>query len=461
MRNLIFIIICLLLLSCNVQTKEVSYILTAPASGILLKEQEKLNFEMVTPAAEFIDINEAITYQNMDGFGITLTQGSALHLLGMSAQARKKLLRELFGNNEDGIGLSYLRIAVAASDLNDSIFSYHDLLPDQEDPELELFDLGPDKRDVIPILKEILGVNPKIKIMASPWSPPAWMKDNKDSRGGKLLPENYDVYARYLVKYIQQMADEGITIDALTVQNEPLHPGNNPSLLMLAEEQRDFVKHHLGPLFQANYIETKIIIYDHNADRPEYPISILDDAEAKQYIYGTAFHLYAGKIEALSEVHKAHPDKHIYFTEQWIGAPGNLAGDLAWHVENLIIGATRHWAKTVLEWNLSSNPTLTPYTARGGCDRCLGMVTIDGDSVVRNPAYYILGHAAKHVPPGSIRVDTNIPTNFPNVAFLRPDGKAVLILLNSGKEPASIDVRHQEYLGTINLDNGAVATLIF
>jgi glucosylceramidase len=461
MRNLCFIISCLLLLSCDVQNKEVRLILTDPASGVLFQEQDKLSFEMVTPAGEFIDINEAITYQNIDGFGVTLSQGSALHLLGMTQQARKSLLRELFGTDEDGIGLSYLRISVAASDLNDSVFSYHDLLPGQEDPDLELFDLGPDRRDVIPILKEILDVNPNIKIMASPWSPPAWMKDNKDSRGGKLLPEHYDVYARYLVRYIQQMAEEGITIDALTVQNEPLHPGNNPSLLMQAEDQRDFVKHHLGPVFKENDIKTKIIIYDHNADRPDYPISILDDDEAKQFIHGTAFHLYAGKIEALSEVHKAHPDKHIYFTEQWIGAPGNLAGDLVWHVENLIIGGTRNWARTVLEWNLSSNPTLTPYTDRGGCDRCLGTVTIDGDNVLRNPGYYILAHAAKNVRPGSIRIDTNIPSGFPNVAFLRPDKKVVMILLNPGKEPASIAVRHQDYVGTIHLDNGAVATLIF
>ncbi len=461
MRNLCLILSCLLLLSCDVQNKEVRFILTAPASGVLFQEQDKLTFEMVTPAGEFIDINEAITYQDIDGFGVTLSQGSALHLLGMSPQARKNLLRELFGTSEDGIGLSYLRISVAASDLNDSVFSYHDLLPEQEDPELELFDLGPDRSDVIPILKEILEVNPDIKIMASPWSPPAWMKDNKDSRGGKLLPENYDVYARYLARYIQQMAEEGINIDALTVQNEPLHPGNNPSLLMLAEDQRDFVKHHLGPVFKENKIKTKIIIYDHNADRPDYPISILDDDEAKQYIHGTAFHLYAGKIDALSEVHKAHPDKHIYFTEQWIGAPGNLEGDLVWHVENLIIGATRNWARTVLEWNLSSNPTLTPYTDRGGCDRCLGSVTIDGDSVVRNPGYYILAHAAKYVRPGSIRIDTNMPSGFPNVAFLTPDKKVVMIILNPEKEPASIAVRHQDYVGTIHLDKGAVATLIF
>jgi glucosylceramidase len=450
----------LFLIGCNQPKMEAEFRLTDPKNEILFEKQPPIIFSKSSSENPGITFDENLTYQKMDGFGFTLTQGSAIHLLGMNAEARKEILTELFGKEENSIGVSYLRLAVAASDLNEYPFSYHDIEEAEKGTLLLAFDLGPDRNDVIPILKEIMAINPDIKLMASPWSPPAWMKDNKDTRGGKLHPEFYDRYALYLVKYIQQMAEEGFSIDALTIQNEPLHPGNNPSLLMLAEEQRDFIKYHLGPKFGANQIKTKIIIYDHNADRPDYPISILDDPEAKKYIDGSAFHLYGGKIEALSEVHKAHPDKNLYFTEQWVGAPGNLAGDLAWHTKNLTIGAPRNWAKTVLEWNLSSAPDLKPHTDRGGCDQCLGAITIEMDNVIRNPAYYIIAHASKYILPGSIRIDSNEPEGLPNVAFKRPDGKIVVLILNEYKESKSFAINHKDWSGEVILEAGAVATIL-
>jgi glucosylceramidase len=453
-----------LAISCSQPTKDVEFWLTDPSQEIKFQIQDSLTFQTEgnTQAAGLtIQINPETSYQEIDGFGFTLSQGSAIHLLGMSDSARRTLLEELFGKKGSQISISYLRLAVAASDLNERPFSYNDLEDSLAvDLELEKFDLGPDRKDVIPILKEILAVNPDIKLMASPWSPPSWMKDNKDTRGGSLLEEYEPVYAQYLVKYIQEMKVEGITIDALTIQNEPLHPGNNPSLLMLPEQQARFIGVHLGPAFREAEIRTKILIYDHNADRPDYPITVLQDSLANPFIDGSAFHLYGGKIEALSEVHQAFPDKHIYFTEQWIGAPGNLAGDLTWHAKNLIIGATRNWAKTVLEWNLTSNLSLTPFTDRGGCDRCLGAVTIDADSVTRNPAYYIIGHASKFVVPGSVRIDSNEVEGLPNVAFQRPDGNLVLIVLNEGSEPKIFSAKFAEKTFQARLNPGAVGTFI-
>lgn len=463
MKNLLscFISVTVLgLFSCKEMPKQGEIWLTDPSKDILFQKQENLLFEPTEELVADIFVDEEIKFQEIEGFGFTLSQGSAMHLLGVDEDKRKELLQELFGEGENDIGISYLRLSIAASDLNETVFSYHDLEEGESDPELEKFDLGPDRDDVIPILKEILAINPKITLMGSPWSPPAWMKDNRDTRGGSLLPENYDAYALYFVKYIQQMKEEGIHIDAVTVQNEPLHPGNNPSLLMLAEEQRDFVKNHLGPKFKAYGLDTKIILYDHNADRPDYPITIMNDPEAKKYIHGSAFHLYGGDIEALSDVHQAHPDRHIYFTEQWIGAPGNLAGDLIWHTKNLTIGATRNWARTVLEWNLTSNPELTPFTDRGGCSRCLGAVTIDGNEVTRNPAYYIIAHASKFVTPGSMRIDSNVPDSIPNVAFLRPDGKIVTLLLNESKEEKTFSIQTRNYVTQVSLAGGAVATVI-
>lgn len=259
------------------------------------------------------------------------------------------------------------------------------------------------------------------------------------------------------MRYIQEMAKEGIRIDAITVQNEPLHPGNNPSLLMRATEQAEFIKNHLGPAFQQARIDTKIIIYDHNCDRPDYPLAILDDPAASKYVDGSAFHLYGGKISAMSTVHAAHPDKNLYFTEQWIGAPGNLRGDLAWHIRELIVGATQNWSRTVLEWNLAADPKHEPHTP-GGCTRCLGAVTIDGDKVTRNPAYYVIAHASKAVRPGSVRIASNLVKGLPNVAFKTPDNRRVLIVLNDGRSPRTFQIRDAAKVATSTLPAGAVGT---
>ncbi|OOG71140.1 glycoside hydrolase family 30 beta sandwich domain-containing protein [Algoriphagus sp. A40] len=460
MKKILFLLSLAVCFSCTKKKQEIELWLTDPKANVLLEKQTE---DREFPESKLVlNVDSETGFQAMDGFGFTLSQGSAKHLLGMSDSARAALLQELFGKGEKDIRISYLRLSVAASDLNEFPFSYNDLQDSlAKDPALEHFSLSYDTLDVIPVLKQILAINPAIKLMASPWSPPKWMKDNKDTRGGSLLEEFEGTYACYLVNYIKAMKQEGITIDALTIQNEPLHPGNNPSLLMLPEQQARFIGVHLGPAFAENGIKTKIVVYDHNADRPDYPIAVLSDTLANPFIDGSAFHLYGGEIDALSEVHQTFPDKNIYFTEQWIGAPGSLEGDMPWHVKNLIVGASRNWAKTVLEWNLTSNPELTPFTDRGGCDRCLGAVTVSGDSVTRNPAYYVIAHASKFVEPGSVRVDSNQFVELPNVVFLRPDGKKVLIAMNEDKNPISFQIVDKEKVFFAELNPGATGTWIW
>lgn len=440
---------------------EVALWLTTPDQSSLFELQDS-SIIFGTSANQFqtIEVDDAQTYQSMDGFGYTLTGGSAMLLHQMAPQERAAILQELFGTDGNNIGVSYLRVSIGASDLDPEVFSYNDLPAGQTDEMMEQFDLSPDKKYLIPVLKEILAINPDILIMGSPWSPPTWMKTNNNSIGGSLKPAYYDAYARYFVKYIEGMAAEGITIDAITVQNEPLHPGNNPSLLMQAQDQATFIKQSLGPAFKAANLSTKIVIYDHNADRPDYPISILDDPEAKQYIDGSAFHLYGGTIDALSKVHAAHPDKHLYFTEQWIGAPGNFAGDVRWHLKNLIIGAPRNWSRTVLEWNLAADPQQKPHTP-GGCTQCLGALTIDGNTITRNPAYYIIAHASKFVRPGSVRVQSNELKELPNVAYKTPDGKTVLIVLNDSEYRQRFNIRHDGKVVATKLNAGAVGTYVW
>ncbi|MGB5818709.1 MAG: glycoside hydrolase family 30 beta sandwich domain-containing protein [Saonia sp.] len=427
----------------------------------LLEEQLIFPQEKETEIDAVITIDTSNTYQEMDGFGYTLTGGSALHIHNMSKSPREQLLQELFGTGKDEIGVSYLRLSIGGSDLDERPWSYNDLPDGETDIALEKFSLAYDTLYLIPIIKEILKIAPDIKILGSPWSPPPWMKDNKDTRGGSLKEEYYDVYAQYFVKYINAMKENGITIDAVTVQNEPLHPKNNPSMLMLAEQQAAFIKKHLGPAFEKNNIKTKIIIYDHNADRPDYPISILNDTATAKYIDGSAFHLYNGKIEALAQVHETHPNKNLYFTEQWIGEPGDFAGDMSWHTEHLIIGASRNWCKAVLEWNLAADENQEPHTDRGGCVGCLGALTITGDTVVRNPAYYIIAHASKFVRPGSVRVASEIDGNILNVAFKTPQGNIVVILQNKNGKDKSIRIKAGEKSMNMVLKPGSVGSLIF
>lgn len=414
--------------------------------------KENTNFSII--------VNPEITYQEMDGFGYTLTGGSALHINQMAPSSRSSLLNELFKWDDKNIGISYLRVSIGASDLDAAPFSYNDLPAGETDLEMTKFSINNDKEHLIPVLKEILTINPNIKIMGSPWSPPTWMKTNQNSKGGSLKPEYYDAYANYFVKYVQAMEAEGITIDAITIQNEPLHPGNNPSLLMKAPDQAVFVKKHLGPAFENAEINTKIIIYDHNADRTDYPISILNDPEANKYIDGSAFHLYGGSINALNNVHNKHPDKNLYFTEQWVGAKEQFQENLKWHTRELIVGATRNWCKTVLEWNLAANSNLEPHTD-GGCTECLGALTIDGNTIKRNVAYYIIAHASKFVRPGSQRINSNESTELPNVAFKAPSGDLVVIVLNNSSTDKSFNIITPGESVSTSLNAGAVGTFVW
>jgi glucosylceramidase len=256
------------------------------------------------------------------------------------------------------------------------------------------------------------------------------------------------------------MKKEGITLGAITIQNEPENPHNTPSLLMTAPEQNEFIKKHLGPAFRSGRIKTKIILFDHNCDHPEYPISILNDPETKPFVDGSAFHLYLGEIDALSTVHNAHPEKNIYFTEQWTSGKGDFGGDLRWHVKNVVIGATRNWSKVALEWNLAADENFNPHTSDGGCTLCLGALTI-GETLKKNVSYYIIGHASSFVKPGSVRIFSNLVDQLPNVAFITPDKKKVLIVVNDSDVEKPFSVRYQNKIANTTLPAGAVATYVW
>ncbi|MDP4209315.1 MAG: glycoside hydrolase family 30 beta sandwich domain-containing protein [Bacteroidota bacterium] len=438
----------------------VNWWLTSADKSALLTKQVPLTLgETANNGTPNIIVTSDHKYQSVDGFGFALTGGSAQHMIRMSADERKKLIQELFGKGINDIGISYLRVTIGASDLNDHVFSYDDVPAGQTDVNLEHFTLKEDEKDVIPVLKEILAVNPDIKILGSPWSGPVWMKSNNNIQGGRLKDEYYPVYAKYFVKYIKAMQQQGIAIDAITVQNEPFNDGNTPSMQFLAKEEANFIKKHLGPAFKAAGIKTKIILYDHNCDAPEYPISILTDPEARQYIDGSGFHLYAGPITALSKVHDAFPDKNLYFTEMMAVSRNDF--NVANPVNRILIGAMRNWSRNVILWNLAADPNNDPHTDNGGCTMCQGAITIDGDKVSRNLAYYTIAHATAFVPSGSVRVESSIFEDLTDVAFETPEGKTVLIVANRTGDEKQFTVSCKGKSFAASLKQGSVATYVW
>ena len=415
------------------------------AKPMLLSDQ----FNQLT-SKDTVFIDEGIQYQKIEGFGYTLTGGSAYLLHQMPLQNRAAILKELFGQGPNDLNINYLRISIGASDLDATVFSYDDLKDGEVDPDLTKMSIAPDQAFLIQILKEIQSIQPGLKLIASPWSPPVWMKDNGKSKGGHLLTKYYETYAQYFVKYIQLMRAEGLQINAVTIQNEPEHGGNNPSMLMTALEQNAFIKNHLGPAFKKQGIQTEIVIWDHNADNPNYPIQILNDSLTKSFISASAFHLYLGHESALSKLHQAHPDKKIYFTEQWTGAKGSFEGDFMWHMQHIVIGTMSNWSSMVLEWNLANDPIYGPHTP-GGCTECLGALTITGSDLKRNVSYYIIGQVAPFIPAGSVRIQTTSSnTQIQSIGFKRPDGKKVLVALNTGKQAVfTIDFEQKKYNFTL------------
>jgi glucosylceramidase len=442
-------------------TSDVAFWLTKGDRSILLQKQNvALNFTNTNNGNATIEVDENQVYQTIDGFGYTLTGGSASLINNLGNTEKDALIKELFSTDEGAIGVSYLRISIGASDLSANVFTYNERPNGQTDINQDNFSIAAEMTDLVPILKKILAVNPNIKILGSPWTAPTWMKTNNAYKGGSLKPEYYQSYAKYFVKYIQAMKAQGITIDAITIQNEPLHPGNTPSMYMEAADQAIFIKSALGPAFQAASLSTKIIVYDHNADRPDYPMAILADPAANAFVDGSAFHLYGGNISALTTVHNAYPNKNVYFTEQWVGGPGNFAEDLKWHVSTLIVGATRNWSRNVLEWNLAADPNYNPHTPDGGCTTCLGAITI-APAITRNVAYYVIAHASKFVRPGSARISSTLNNTLANVAFKTMDGKKALIVMNTSTTDQTFNIKDNGKIVTTTLPAGAAGTYVW
>lgn len=440
-------------LTACAKTEKIQVLSSLPDTDSLLVETEIPFGKVLNKDLEIIRISSSDSCQTMLGVGAALTHASAwVFNHNLTASQRDSLFKKLF--SPQGIGINYTRLAVGASDFSFDLFSYSEI----EDFTLSNFSIAEDYKDVIPMLKEILVVNPDIQIMASPWSPPAWMKTNGSMVGGKLRVDCYDVYADYLIKFIEAYQQEGITIHTMTVQNEPeFGTAAYPCMDMTAEEQKVFIRDHFGPKLAASGLPTKIVLFDHNCDNPDYPISILNDSLAKKYVDGSGFHLYKGHVSALCKVHEAHPDRNIYFTEQSGGgwAP-DFDQNVRWYVGELFVGAMNCWSKNALLWNLALDENNGPKNF--GCQDCYGVVEINKAGEIKKHAeYYALAHYGKYIQPHAKRL-VSIGDAVKGAAFLNPDGTMVYMGVYYGAKDKEVLIQTDNKSFSYTFRPGEVVT---
>jgi glucosylceramidase len=405
--------------------------------------------------APVVRVDPSVAYQEMEGFGAALTDSAAWLLQNrLSPAQRADVMAKLF-SADGGIRLSYLRLPLGASDFALRHYTFDDTCCSLGD-----FSIERDRAYVLPLARQARALNPDLKYLGTPWSAPAWMKDSGSLTTGKLLGDQYAAYADYLRKAVEAYAREGVPLAALTVQNEPQHePGTYPGMRFEWFDELNFVR-VLGPKMAGSGV--KLLTFDHNWDMAWYPKASMNES-GREFYAGSAWHCYGGAPGAMSEVHDAHPDKDVYFTEcSGGGWATNFGDNVRWYAENLIIGAPRNWAKTVLFWNLALDPAGNPHA--GGCENCRGVVTVDQNTgaVTYNEEYYALAHVSKFVRPGARRVRSDDPTaDVLSVAFRNPSGELVAVVLNKAGRAQTVRVEQGGRSFAFAVPAGSLATFVW
>lgn len=444
-----------LFLSCGSSKNAVTVIETTVTRNSDLT-RKMVDFTERKEKAETITIRLDTTarFQTMDGFGAAITGSTCFNLLKMRSEDRMKFLQETF-SDKDGFGFSYIRIAIGCSDFSLSEYTCWD---DRKSG----FSLTKEETDyVIPILKEILAINPNVKIIGSPWTCPRWMKVNnlidmqpfESWTDGELNPAFYDDYGKYFIQWLQAFAEQGINIYAITPQNEPLNRGNSASLFMGWQQQRDFVDLSLAPKIKSSGLGVKVYLFDHNYSydnmptQNDYPVKIYDSGVDDEVVVGAAYHNYGGNLSELADIHNQRPDKELIFAETSIGSWNdgrNLNVRLPEDMEEVALGTVNNWCKAVVVWNLMLDTERGP-NRDGGCQTCYGAVDIDKSdykTITRNSHYYIIAHLSSVVKPDATRIgvyeiqDKNIILS----AFQNKDGSFALILLNKSAQPKNVEI---------------------
>jgi glucosylceramidase len=410
-----------------------------------------------------IDVDDSVRYQRIEGFGGSITDASAW-VLSQTSPAQQSTIMTMLFDRQSGIGLSFLRQPVGSSDFSRSAFTYDDIYQWGTDYDLASFSIDHDRAYILPMLRAALSVNPGIKVMASPWTPPAWMKTEGSLIAGSLRTTAFDAYARYLVKFIQSYQAEGVPIESLTVQNEPLTTPPYPSMYMVAPDQATFIGQNLGPALAQAGLGTRVFAWDHNWDT-SYPFTVLADGAANRYVSGVSFHCYGGQPSAMTDFHNAYPDREVAMTECGDSSRATFGNKLTYDVRVSIIGSLRNWAGRVAKWNIALDQNLGPRLYSGACQNCQGMVTVNTSTgaVSYNEDYYAIGHASRFIQPGAYRIQSTAFSvgGVENVAAINPDGSIALVVINSGDYAQSFQIRWHGSTLTYSLDSNAVATFVW
>lgn len=480
MTKYFLLFLLLAVLASPVVGQSVSVYQTTPDLAQKLQQKASVTFSGSGTAAQTITIDDTKTYQQIDGFGASFTDSSAwLVYTKLTAAQRDDIMQKLFGRT-NGIALSFIRQPMGASDLALNFYTYDDMPAGQSDPTLANFSIQHDKAYIIPVLKQALALNPNVKMMASPWSPPAWMKTNNSLIGsaggnnGSLKTDAYGPLANYFVKYIQAYQAEGIKTDYISMQNEPLYaPSGYTGMLMQASDQVNLLNNYIAPAFAAAGIKTKVLVYDHNWDRPDYPQTILADAKARANAAGVAWHHYGGDPAAMSTVHDLHPEMEAWETE----ASGGdwQTGNILMEEGKELVNSMRNWARSYVLWNMALDQDHGPVTiapdGQHGCATCRGIITVTWDktnsggasTVTEELDYYVLGHASKFLQAGAYRIasDENVSVGLHDVAFRNPDGSIVVYAVNSGSSDITFNVKYRSQYFTATVTAGSIATFVW
>lgn len=400
-----------------------------------------------------IVVDDQTTYQTIIGLGSSL-EHSTCYNISLLPSARQKKVLESIVDKDKGVGMNLMRICFGTADFTASPwYSYDDPPNKQPDPELKYFSIEKDREYVLPILKLALQINPELKFFASPWSPPAWMKTNNNICGGKINPKYYRPFAEYLARSVEAYRAEGFDIIAITPQNEPeYYPDTYPTCGWTAQQQRDFIRDNLGPVFKQHNLATKIWCYDHNFNHPNFPATILKDPEAAKYIDGTGFHLYEGKPSAMTWLHEKFPDKHVYFTE---GSVFGMAGAVE------IVSYLRNWARCYNAWVTVIDHKAQPNPGPHDCSPTCIVLNSETLDLEYRFDYYMYGHFMKYISRGAERIDSTSSKNMPNVAFRNPDGSVVLVVANPGRKTRKLSIGWKDLGLEAELAAESIATLVW
>jgi O-glycosyl hydrolase len=438
----------------SAQDQSVAYWLTDTRNNALTPYTTEIGGSPGGGKARVIEIDETATFQSIVGIGSSIEHATAYNLSLLPEEKRREVLERLV-HPEKGIGMDFMRICIGTSDFaGEPWYTYNDLPEGETDLALDRFSIEKDRAYVLPAIKIAKEINPDLQFLASPWSPPPWMKTNNAYGGGKVYPKYYDVYARYLLKFVQAYEAEGVPVYAITLQNEPQYPNPDyPTSHWEPEDQQIFIRDHVGPLFADANVDPLIWCWDHNYNMVEFPRTILSDPKAAKYVDGTAFHFYEGEPEAMTELHEEFPDKHIYFTEGSAFGPRGAV---------TIIKIFRNWARSYLAWVTMLDQDRKPNNGPHHASPTAIMLNTNDMSIEYRFDYYMYGQFSKFIDRGAVRVaSTEGDHRFNNVAFRNPDGKMVLVVANNQRGDETVEVRCAGKTFRAELPGRGVATFVW